>query len=80
MAYARRTRGVARRSYRTATARRSTATRRSTGRRTSARSSSRARSGGQTLRIVVEQVPASAVSRPGLFTQVPRKPSGKAKL
>jgi len=78
MAYARRTRGVARRSYRTATARRSTATRRRTVRRAGARSSSRA--GGQTLRIVVEQVPASAVSRPGLFTQVPQKPSGKAKL
>jgi len=80
MAYARRTRGVARRSYRTAAPRRAAPARRSTGRRIGARSSSRARSGGQTLRIVVEQVPASAVSRPGLFTQVPQKPSGKARL
>ena len=78
MAYARRSRGVARRSYRAAAPRRAAPARRRTGRRTGARSSSRA--GGQTLRIVVEQVPASAVSRPGLFTQVPQKPSGKAKL
>lgn len=78
MAYARRSRGVARRGYRTSTARRAAPARRRTSRRTGARASSRA--GGQTLRIVVEQVPASAVSRPGLFTQVPQKPSGKAKL
>ena len=78
MAYARRSRGVARRSYRTAAPRRAAPARRRTVRRAGARSSSRA--GGQTLRIVVEQVPASAVSRPGLFTQVPQKPSGKAKL
>lgn len=78
MAYARRSRGVARRSYRTAAPRRAAPARRRTVRRAGARASNRA--GGQTLRIVVEQVPVSAVSRPGLFTQVPQKPSGKAKL
>lgn len=75
MAFARRT---ARRSY--SRGRSAAGYRRSPVRRAGGRSGSRARSGGQTLKIVVEQAPASAVSRPSLFVGQAKAPSKKARL
>jgi len=76
MAYARRRTRSATRSRggytRAAPRRASPGRRRSTGRAV--------RTGAQTLKIVVEQIPATAVTRPGMFTQVPQKPGRTARL
>lgn len=79
MAFARRT---TRRSY--SGVRRSTASRRSPVRRAASRRVGGGRSAGagrqHTVKIVVEQAPASAVSRPSLFVGQPAVPSKKARL